>query len=116
MAKNKAEIGDTLDALYATILERRKSGDNDSSYVAKLAGRGRHKMCQKLGEEAVEVVIDAVANKKKGTVSESADLLFHLLMLWADMGIKPKDVAAELAARQGTSGIDEKKNRKNYSS
>lgn len=106
------KLDPTLDALYATILERRKSGDASSSYVAKLADKGREKICQKLGEEAVETIIDAIADKKKGVVSESADMLFHLLMLWADMGIKPDDVAAELARREGTSGIDEKKNRK----
>jgi phosphoribosyl-ATP pyrophosphohydrolase len=101
-----------LEALYATIIERRKNSDAANSYVAKLAGKGRDKICQKLGEEAVETIIDAVADKKKGVVAESADLLFHLLMLWADMGIKPADIAAELERRQGTSGIDEKKNRK----
>lgn len=106
-------IDATLDALYATIIERRKTGDKETSYVAKLAAKGRHKICQKLGEEAVEIVIDAVADKKNGVVSESADMLFHLLMLWADMGIALTDIAAELQRRQNISGIEEKKNRKN---
>ncbi|MCH2547839.1 MAG: phosphoribosyl-ATP diphosphatase [Alphaproteobacteria bacterium] len=108
----KAPLDNTLDALYATIIERRQSNDSDSSYVAKLAKKGRHKICQKLGEEAVETVIEGVADKKKAVVSESSDLLFHLLMLWADMGIKPDDIAKELIRRQSISGIEEKKNRK----
>lgn len=110
MAKNT--IGSVLDELYDTILDRRKAGNSETSYVAKLAIKGRLKICQKLGEEAVETVIDAVADKKSGVVSESADMLFHLLMLWADMGIKPADIATELQRRQNISGIDEKKNRK----
>lgn len=107
-----ADLDDTLEKLHATIIKRREKGDPDSSYVAKLAQKGRGKICQKLGEEAVETIVDAMADKKSGVVSESADLLFHLLMLWADMGVKPADVAAELQRREGTSGIDEKKNRK----
>ena len=107
-----ADLGDTLNGLYATIVERRKKGDPDSSYVAKLAAKGRGKICQKLGEEAVETIIDAMDDKKNGVVGESADLLFHLAMLWADMGVKPADIAAELQRREGTSGIEEKKNRK----
>jgi phosphoribosyl-ATP pyrophosphohydrolase len=108
----KPDIGSVLDELYTTILQRRKEGNSEASYVAKLATKGRMKISQKLGEEAVETIIDAIADKKSGVVSESADMLFHLLMLWADMGIKPADVAAELHKRQNVSGIDEKKNRK----
>lgn len=107
-----ADLGTALDGLYATIAERRREGDADASYVAKLAAKGRGKICQKLGEEAVETIVDAMAGKKNGVVGESADLLFHLLMLWADMGVEPADVAAELQRREGTSGIEEKKNRK----
>lgn len=109
MAEN---LGTQLDSLYKTITERRKSDDTEKSYVAKLTAKGRGKMCQKLGEEAVEVIIDAMADKKKGVIAESADVLFHLSMIWADMGIKPADVAAELHRRENTSGIEEKKNRK----
>lgn len=108
----KSALDPTLETLYATIMERRKNGNPENSYVAKLAAKGREKICQKLGEEAVETVIDGVAGYKKGVVGESADLLFHLCMLWADMGIKPADVAAELQRREGVSGVEEKKNRK----
>jgi phosphoribosyl-ATP pyrophosphohydrolase len=101
-----------LDEVFATIKERQDSGDPESSYTAKLFFKGRAKIAQKLGEEAVETVIDAVADNKKGAVSESADLLFHLCILWADMGIEPAMVMAELANRKGLSGIEEKNRRK----
>lgn len=101
-----------LDTIFATIKERKKNGDAESSYTAKLFAKGTGKIAQKLGEEAVETVIEAVSGNKKNTVSESADLLFHLLVLWADMGIDPKRVMEELQSRKGISGIEEKKSRK----
>ncbi len=101
-----------LDEIFATIKLRQDSGDIDSSYTAKLFFRGRAKIAQKLGEEAVETVIEAVQDNKKNTISESADLLFHLLVLWADMGINPERVMEELKNRKGISGIAEKNGRK----
>jgi phosphoribosyl-ATP pyrophosphohydrolase len=100
-----------FDQLLATILERR-GGDPASSYVAKLTAKGRAKIAQKLGEEAVEVVIAAVENDRAGLVSESADLVFHLAVLLADMGLSFEDIRTELARREGVSGIDEKAGRK----
>jgi phosphoribosyl-ATP pyrophosphohydrolase len=100
-----------FDQLLATILERR-GGDPASSYVAKLTAKGRAKIAQKLGEEAVEVVIAAVENDRAGLVSESADLVFHLALLLADMGLSFDDIRTELARREGVSGIDEKAGRK----
>lgn len=108
----KSSLDTTFQRLYETIAERHAKGDPEKSYVAKLANKGRGKICQKLGEEAVEIVVDAMVDKKNGVISESADLMFHLLVLWTDMGITPADIAAELERREGTSGIDEKKNRK----
>lgn len=102
---------DELKELYKVIKSRRKS-DPKTSYAAKLFHKGRHKISQKLGEEAVEVVIEAIADKRKGVISESADLLFHLLVLWAEMGVKPDEVIEELLKRKGTSGIEEKNSRK----
>jgi phosphoribosyl-ATP pyrophosphohydrolase len=99
-----------FDQLLATIIERR-SGDPATSYVAKLTAKGRPKMAQKLGEEAVEVVIAAMSDDKPGMVSESADLMFHLAVLLADAGLSFDDVRAELARREGVSGIDEKAKR-----
>ena len=99
-----------FDQLLATIIERRRA-DPATSYVAKLTAKGRAKMAQKLGEEAVEVVIAAMSDDKPGIVSESADLMFHLAVLLADAGLSFDDVRAELARREGVSGIDEKAKR-----
>jgi phosphoribosyl-ATP pyrophosphohydrolase len=99
-----------FDQLLATIIERR-SGDPATSYVAKLSAKGRAKMAQKLGEEAVEVVIAAISDDKPGMVSESADLMFHLAVLLADAGLSFDDVRAELERREGVSGIEEKAKR-----
>ena len=105
-------IDDTiLDQLYDTIASR-KGGDPEKSYTAKLFSRGRNKIAQKLGEEAVETVIAALGETPDHVVSESADLLYHLLVLWADCGVTPAQVWGELAERQGISGVDEKKSRK----
>lgn len=101
----------TLDALHAVVLAR-KGADPASSYTAKLFSRGRLKIAQKIGEEGVETALAAVAEGKPEVVSESADLLYHLTVLWADMGIDPADIWAELDRRFGTSGLDEKKARK----
>jgi phosphoribosyl-ATP pyrophosphohydrolase len=98
---------DVLDRLEATIREHR-SGDPAASYVAKLTARGRAKIAQKLGEEAVETVIAATSGDDAAIVPEAADLLFHLLLLLADAGLGLDDVRGELARREGLSGIDEK--------
>ncbi len=79
--------------------------------MAKLTARGRPRIAQKIGEEAVEAVIAAIQGDARGVVSESADLIFHLLVLLADMGLTWADVLAELDAREGTSGITEKLSR-----
>jgi len=107
-----AELGPALDCLWQ-IIQSRRGGDPQSSYTARLFARGRAKIAQKLGEEAVEAVIEGVGENPAALVSESADLLYHLLVLWAAAGISPADVAAELARRQGISGIDEKRARAN---
>lgn len=100
-----------LDALAATIASR-KDADPESSYTARLFAKGRKKIAQKVGEEAVETAIAAVAEKPANVVSESADLLYHLLVLWAEIGIAPQEVWSELERRVGVSGVDEKKARK----
>jgi phosphoribosyl-ATP pyrophosphohydrolase len=103
--------GKILDQLYDTISARR-GGDPEKSYTAKLFGRGRSKITQKFGEEAVETVVAALTESADRVVGESADMLYHLLVLWADCSIKPAAVWSELEKRQGISGIDEKKSRK----
>ncbi|GAA0748554.1 hypothetical protein GCM10009075_35880 [Sphingomonas trueperi] len=100
-------MADLLDTLEQTIRDRRL-GDPATSYVAKLTARGRAKIAQKLGEEATEAVIAAIQDDRAELVKESADLLFHLLVLLADMGLSLDDVRAELVRREGVSGIAEK--------
>lgn len=100
-----------LERLYG-VIQSRKGRDPETSYTAKLFSRGRERIAQKVGEEATETVIAAVKNDREHIVSESADLLYHLLVLWADAGIKPSDVSACLEKREGISGIEEKRSRK----
>lgn len=100
-------MADILDTLEQTIRDRR-TGDPAASYVAKLTARGRAKIAQKLGEEATEAVIAAIQDDRAELVKESADLIFHLLVLLADMDLGLDDVRAELARREGVSGIAEK--------
>jgi phosphoribosyl-ATP pyrophosphohydrolase len=104
------ENRDLLERLYETIVSR-KGGDPAVSHTAKLFAKGRAKIAQKMGEEAVELAIAAVAETRQEVVSESADLVFHLLVLWADCGVTIEDIRAELRRREGMSGIEEKKAR-----
>lgn len=99
-----------LDALYGVIAAR-KGSDPESSYTASLLSKGVAKCAQKLGEEAVETVIAATSGDDKAAVAESADLLYHWLVLLASLDIDPAEVYAELARREGTSGHDEKAGR-----
>src|SRR5258708_32438626 len=105
-----AELGPTLDRLWE-VIQSRRGADPQSSYTARLFARGRAKIAQKLGEEAVETVIEGVRDNPAALVGESADLLYHLLVLWADADVSPSDVAAELARREGISGITGKRAR-----
>ena len=109
---HKAELGPALDQLWRGIHSNR-GGDPQTSYTARLFSRGRAKIAQKLGEEAVEAVIEGVGNNSEALIGESADLLYHLLVLWAAAGVSPADVAAELTRREGTSGLAEKRARSN---
>ncbi|MBV9203330.1 MAG: phosphoribosyl-ATP diphosphatase, partial [Alphaproteobacteria bacterium] len=87
----KEELGRALDRLWK-VIESRRGADPQSSYTARLFSRGRAKIAQKLGEEAVETVIEGIGNDPRALVGESADLLYHLLVLWASAGISPADV------------------------
>ena len=97
-----------LDQLWQTVEQRRLAGDLASSHSARLMARGTAKIAQKFGEEAVECVIEATIGNRDATVLESADVLYHLMVIWVDAGIRPEEVWAELARRQGISGIAEK--------
>jgi phosphoribosyl-ATP pyrophosphohydrolase len=101
----------TLDRLYA-VIDSRKGADPDTSYTARLFSRGREQIAKKLGEEAVEALIEGIRGDKPKLVGESADLLYHLLTLWAATGVKPQAVWTELARREGLSGLAEKAARK----
>ena len=101
-----------IDRLFALIASR-KDGDPSTSYTAKLLAKGRLKCAKKLGEEAVETCLAAVAQDKTALTNESADLLYHLLVLWAAAGVSPADVAAELKRREGISGLAAKRARAN---
>ncbi len=106
----------TIDTGYLahlySVVEARKEASAETSYVASLYAKGTKKIAQKVGEEAVETAIAAVAEGKEAVIAESADLLFHLLILWADSGVSPEDVLFEMQRREGTSGLDEKALRK----
>ena len=103
-------MSEQFDALLA-VVQARRLGDPAESYVAKLPAKGRAKIAQKLGEEAVETVIAAMADDRAGVVGEAADLMFHLTVLLADMGLTFDDIRAELARREGQSGLQEKASR-----
>jgi len=100
-----------LDRLYGMI-NSRKGADPATSYTARLFSRGRQQIAKKLGEEAVEALIEGIRGDKPKLVGESADVLYHLLTLWAAIGVKPPAVWAELARREGLGGLAEKAARK----
>jgi phosphoribosyl-ATP pyrophosphohydrolase len=103
-------MSDALDRLFATIAAR-KGADPASSYTAKLLAEGVEKCAKKFGEEATETVIAAISRDKTELAKESADVLYHLLVLWAASGITPDEVYAVLRAREGRSGLEEKASR-----
>ena len=101
---------DVLTRLYQAILDRRDA-DPEQSRTARLLQQGNKKIAQKLGEEAVEAALEGVLGNRDKLVAESADLLYHLFVMWAACGVKPEDVWAELKRREGVSGIAEKQSR-----
>src|SRR5471032_187890 len=106
--KKRQETGSAsehvLDRLYV-VIEGRKGADPDTSYTARLFSRGRRQIAKKLGEEAVEALIEGIRGDRPKLVGESADMLYHLLTLWASLNVKPKTVWAELARREGLSAL-----------
>ena len=111
MTGKETALGAALTRLWATI-EARRGASPDSSYTAKLLAGGPAGVARKLGEESLEAIIEAMKGDKAALSRESADVLYHLLVLWAAAGLSPEDVAAELTRREGISGIDEKRSRK----
>ena len=100
-----------LDKLFATAVSR-KGGEAASSYTAKLLSEGVEKCAKKFGEEAVELALASVGTDKKHIAEESADVLYHLSVLWAAVGVTPEEVYATLKAREAQSGLAEKASRK----
>lgn len=99
-----------LDRLFETVTARRDA-DPNLSHSARLLSRGRLKVAQKFGEEAVECLIEAVAGNSEKLIGESADMLYHLIVMWVDAGLRPDAIWAELQRREGVSGIAEKASR-----
>ena len=100
-------MNDSLDRLYASVLAAR--GRNPAiSRTSRLFREGVQKMDKKLAEEAIEVGLDAVQMNRQSVVLESADLLYHLVVVWAECGIAPEDVMGEIDRRERVYGIAEK--------
>lgn len=107
VAGAEAASSAVLDRLWDVIVQRR-TADPALSHSARLLSRGTAKVAQKFGEEAVECLIEAVGGTAEALVAESADVLYHLLVLWVAGGIEPASVWAELERREGVSGVAEK--------
>lgn len=110
-ASDATSNGAVLDRLFG-VIEKRKGGDPEESYTARMMERGREHIVKKMAEESAEVVIAYLGETAEDTARESADLFYHLLVLWADKGVKPEDVWKILEEREGTSGLEEKRKRK----
>ena len=103
-------MSDALTRLAATIAAR-KGADPETSWTAKLLAKGPEKAAEKFGEEAIEAIIEAVKGDHDRLVSEAADVLYHLLVMLTARDVTLEEVLAELARREGTSGIAEKAER-----
>jgi phosphoribosyl-ATP pyrophosphohydrolase len=108
-------MNDSLERLFQQVLAA-KGGDPAVSRTAKLMRAGRAKMAKKLAEEAIEVVIDAMNGERDAVVRESADLLYNLVVLWAEAGVRPQDVWSEMARRERLFGLAEKLPKKHIDS
>jgi phosphoribosyl-ATP pyrophosphohydrolase len=104
MGQGRMQKDERILAELLSAIENRKTGDQASSYTARLYAKGVHKIAQKVGEEAIETTVAAVAESNERLARESADLLYHLLVLWSVKGLAPADVWKELDHRFGTSG------------
>ena len=110
MTRNTS-AADTL-ARLADVVDSRRGGDPATSYVAKMLARGEDAILKKIGEEATETVMAAKDGDPVRIVAETADLWFHCLLMLSHYGLRPEQVLAELARREGQSGLDEKAARK----
>lgn len=93
-----------------TILKKRKNTSEKQSYTSLLI-KNPELLAKKIGEESSELIIDFIKNNKQGAIKESADLIYHLLVVWISLGINPDEIWSELSSRKFKSGIQEKQNR-----
>ena len=112
MTETRAAMSDAILKQLADVIDSRKGGDAESSYVARLFARGDDAILKKIGEEATETVMAAKDGARDRIVGETADLWFHCMIMLSHYGLRPEDVLAELQRRAGTSGIEEKALRK----
>jgi phosphoribosyl-ATP pyrophosphohydrolase len=112
-----ADSRDSTDTLarLAAVIESRRGGDPDKSYVARLFAKGPDAILKKIGEEATETVMAAKDGDRQRIVAEMADLWFHAMIALAAFGLKPQDVLDELERREGLSGLEEMALRKRLS-
>ena len=99
-----------LDRIWSVVVSRRGASP-EVSHSARLLSRGTAKVAQKFGEEAIECLIEATRGNPEALVAESADVLYHLMVMWVDGGVRPEDVWRELHRREGLSGVTEKASR-----
>ena len=92
------------------ILTQRKKSSEKNSYTSHLI-KNPELLAKKIGEESSELIIDFIKNNKEGAIKESADLIYHVLVIWVSLGINPEEIWKELSSRKIISGIEEKKNR-----
>ena len=110
MSKNQSFKN--LEVLWKTIEQRALSSSPEDSYVAYLLSKGTKECSKKLGEEAIEASLAAISLDKTETIKESADVLFHIFVLWKSLNIQPSQVMEELKNREAISGHEEKRSRK----
>ena len=92
------------------ILKQRKKNSEEKSYTSSLV-KNPELLAKKIGEESSELIIDFIKKNKQGVIKESADLIYHVLVIWISLGINPDEIWNELSSRRLKSGIEEKKNR-----
>ena len=104
---NNKNTGDIIDTLF-TIVEERKKSKKKGSYTSFLFNKGMNKIAQKVSEETAETIIEALQGKKKLAVQESCDLLYHLIVMWSKLGVKPEEIWNELEKRMKNPKIKKK--------
>lgn len=106
------ELNDTVLARLADVIDARRGGDPETSYVSRLLAKAPDGILKKIGEEATETVMAAKDAAPERIVAETADLWFHCMVMLSHYGLRPEQVLAELERRAGTSGLEEKAARK----